>query len=194
MHHAAPPVRARRWAASAVAALALGLCAAAPVWAHPQHHGGAERAERGAAMSGMPGVHGMPGGGWGMMFNPRALDSVGATAEQKAQLGQIMASARSDIRALHDAHSGLREQIRNLMTQPQVDARAAETLRQQMLAQHDQVSRRMLQAALEASRVLTVEQRQQLAARAEQMHQQRQQRHEQMRQRMQERHPAAGPT
>lgn len=189
------PVRARRWLATACAAVALGTVALAPAWAHPGHHAGAEAAERGShrGHAGMPGMPGMAGG-LGMLFNLRALDGVGATAEQKAQLRQIMAAARADIRALHEANGGLREQARSLMTQPQVDARAAEALRQQVLAQHDQASRRMLQATLDASRVLTPEQRQQLAARSEQMQQQRQQRHEQMRQRMQERHPGAGLT
>ena len=52
-----------------------------------------------------------------------------------------------------------------LFAQPTVDARAAETLRQQMLAQHDQVSKRALQAMLDVSRVLTAEQRKALADR-----------------------------
>jgi Spy/CpxP family protein refolding chaperone len=52
-----------------------------------------------------------------------------------------------------------------LFTQPTVDARAVETLRQQMLAQHDQASKRMLQTMLDVSRVLTPEQRKTLADR-----------------------------
>ena len=52
-----------------------------------------------------------------------------------------------------------------LLAQPTVDAAAAEKLRQQMLAQHDQVSQRMLTAMLDISRVLTAEQRVALAAR-----------------------------
>jgi protein CpxP len=54
-----------------------------------------------------------------------------------------------------------------VFTAPNVDANAAEALRQQMLAQHDQVSRRMLTAMLDISRVLTPEQRARLAARAQ---------------------------
>jgi Spy/CpxP family protein refolding chaperone len=50
-----------------------------------------------------------------------------------------------------------------LFTQPTVDANAAESLRQQMLARHDAASKRMMQAMLDVSRVLTPEQRQQLA-------------------------------
>ena len=51
---------------------------------------------------------------------------------------------------------------------PTVDAAAAESLRQQMLAQHDQASKRMLQAMLDVSKVLTPEQRAKMAERAKQ--------------------------
>ena len=40
-----------------------------------------------------------------------------------------------------------------------VDANAVESVRQQMLVQHDQVSKRMSQVMIDVSRVLTPEQR-----------------------------------
>jgi Spy/CpxP family protein refolding chaperone len=124
-----------------------------------------------AAPFGMGGMgHGAHGGpGMGMMGGgpqiERMLDGVNASAEQKAQIKQIMTGAMSDLRAQREAGRALREQAAQLFTQPSVDARAAETLRQQMLAQHDQASKRMLQAMLDASRVLTPEQRKQIAER-----------------------------
>jgi Spy/CpxP family protein refolding chaperone len=72
-----------------------------------------------------------------------------------------------------------------VFTAPTVDANAAEQLRQQMLAQHDQASKRMLQAMLDISRVLTPEQRQQLA-------QKMKQRHEMMERHMRERQQLEG--
>ena len=51
---------------------------------------------------------------------------------------------------------------------PNVDAAAAESVRQQMLQQHDQASKRMLQARLDASKVLTPEQRAKMAERMKQ--------------------------
>jgi Spy/CpxP family protein refolding chaperone len=51
---------------------------------------------------------------------------------------------------------------------PTVDAAAAESLRQQLLAQHDQASKRVLQAMLDVSKVLTPEQRAKLAERIKQ--------------------------
>lgn len=126
---------------------------------------------------GGPGGPGMGRGGMGMgmdagigapMMSERMLDSVNATAEQRTQIKQIVQAARTDLAAQRDAGIQLREQGRTLFAQPTVDARAAEALRQQALAQHDQASKRMLQAMLDVSRVLTPEQRKTLAERMDQ--------------------------
>lgn len=114
--------------------------------------------------------HHMHGGG-GMMHGrmlERMLDGVNATDAQRAQIKQIAESARADLKTQRESGRALREQAMALFTQPNVDARAAEALRQQMLAQHDQASRRMLQATLDASNVLTSEQRTQLGERIKQ--------------------------
>jgi Spy/CpxP family protein refolding chaperone len=71
----------------------------------------------------------------------------------------------------------LKDQARAIFTAPTVDANAAEQVRQQMLAQHDQASRRMMNAMLEVSQVLTPEQRVQMA----QLMQERMQKHGQQR-------------
>lgn len=110
----------------------------------------------------------------------RMLDGVNATDAQRSQIKQIMQAAHTDLQAQHDAGKSLHEQAMSLFTQPTVDANAAEALRQQMLARHDQASKRMLQAMLDVSRVLTPEQRQQIA-------QKMQQRHEMMQRHMKER-------
>lgn len=111
---------------------------------------------------------GGPGGpGMGLMAAPhqmeRLLDAVNASAEQRTQIRQIMKSAADDLRAQRDSGRKLHQDMQALFTQPTVDARAAEALRQQMLAQHDTASKRMLQAMLDASRVLSPEQRKTLA-------------------------------
>jgi Spy/CpxP family protein refolding chaperone len=124
----------------------------------PGHHG---------AMDG-PGMGdfgmGGPGMGRGHQMD-RMLDLVNASAEQRAQIKQIQQAAQTDLQAQHEAARKLREQSQALFAQPTVDARAVEALRQQMLAQHDQSSKRMTQALLDVSRVLTVEQRKVLADR-----------------------------
>jgi Spy/CpxP family protein refolding chaperone len=57
-----------------------------------------------------------------------------------------------------------------LFTQPVVDANAVEALRAQQMQRHDQASRRITQAMIEVSRVLTPDQRKQLAERMKQRH------------------------
>jgi len=93
------------------------------------------------------------------------LDSVNATAEQRAQIKQITERAAAERKAQHESSRALREQSMKVFTQPVVDANAVEALRQQMMQQHDQGSRRMMQTMLEVSRVLTPEQRKLLAER-----------------------------
>jgi protein CpxP len=111
------------------------------------------------------GMHGGPRGG---RMLERALDSVNASAEQRTRIREIMKSAAADVRQQREASRGLHEQAMALFAQPTVDARAVEALRQQMVQQHDQSSRRWTQAMLDASAVLTPEQRQQLAERMKQ--------------------------
>ena len=129
-------------------------------------------AQGGPGGPGGPGMHGMRGGDPGMMAMPmkgrmveRMLDSVNASAEQRAQVKQITERTAADMKAQHESRRALREQGMKLFAQPTVDANAAEALRQQMMQQHDQASRRMMQTMLEVSRVLTPEQRKTLAER-----------------------------
>ena len=159
-----PPTRGRL--PMGLAALALAVSAAvAPVWAQPA--GGGPGAGPGMGQHGM-GRHGGPGGGegmpgMGMMLSPRMLDAVKATPEQRAQLKQIMDAARRDLATQRDARKALRDEAQRVFTQTTVDANAAEALRQKMQAQHDQASKRHMQAMVEASRVLTPDQRKQMA-------------------------------
>jgi Spy/CpxP family protein refolding chaperone len=151
-----PRGASRLAALAAVAALAAGL--ALPAVAMPGGHGHGEGRGQGPGAFGLPMLAG-PGG------IDKMLDSVNASAEQRTQIQQIAAAAAADMKAQQEAGRALRAQVRELFTQPTLDARAAEVLRQQMLAQHDQASKRMMQTVLDVSRVLTLEQRQQLAER-----------------------------
>lgn len=121
------------------------------------------------------GLHAKHAGMMGPGMGARALDAVGATDEQKAQIRQIMDSARSDLQGQREAGRALREQMRALLAAPTVDANAVEALRQQQQAHREQVSRRMTQAMVEASRVLTPEQRQAMAEHSRQREQRMQQ-------------------
>lgn len=96
------------------------------------------------------------------------LDGLGVTDAQRAQIKQIAVAAANDLKAQREAGRALHEQGMQLFAAPAVDAAAAESLRQQMQAQHDQASKRMLQAMLDASKVLTPEQRAKMVDRMKQ--------------------------
>jgi protein CpxP len=129
----------------------------------------------GAAFSvhaqGQPGAGGPDGhGGHAMMMfggSPEhvgravdhMLDGLNASAAQRSQIKQIAIAAATDMKAQRDAGRELHEKGMQIFAAPSVDAGAAEALRQQMLAQHDQASKRMLQAMLDVAKVLTPEQR-----------------------------------
>ena len=168
----------RRMALGLMVAVAGTLAVSA--WAH----------DRGPRGGGDMGGHGMFMGHGGHMGRglDRMLDSINATDAQRAQIKQIAQAAATDLKAQRDVSRGQREQGLALFTAPVVDARAVEALRQQRLAQHDQSSKRMTQAMLDISAVLTPEQRVKLG---EQMKQRAQKRQEHMQQR---RGAASAPT
>ncbi len=113
-----------------------------------------------------PPPHG-PGPG-AMMGGPghieHLLELAGASADQRSQIQSIIKAARADLKPQRDADRTLQQQLTQLLLQPSIDARAAETLRQQIQAQHDQSSKRWLQAMIDASRVLSADQRQALGS------------------------------
>jgi Spy/CpxP family protein refolding chaperone len=156
MNRSIPPARARaaRWAVLGAFVVAA---AAVSVPAHAQHRHG----------QGMEGVGMMFGGGSGHMARhlDRMIDGLGVSDAQRTQIRQIAQAAAADLKAQRKTARGLRAQGLQIFTAPSVDAAAAESLRQQMLAQHDQASRRTLQAMLDVSQVLTPEQRAKLGER-----------------------------
>jgi len=142
----------------ASAALAVSATVALSAWAQPmggRHGGEGGGMFGGAAMMGGRGVDHM-------------LDGLNATDAQRSQIKQIFQAAGTDLKAQRESRRALRERSLQIFAAPNVDAAAAESVRQQMLQQHDQASKRMLQATLDASKVLTPEQRAKLAERMKQ--------------------------
>jgi len=148
--------------------------------AAPDSH--SRQGEHGPGMGGMHGWaehHGMGGMhhgmGGGMMFRgspehmgrmiDHMLDGLNATDAQRGQIKQIAAGAAADMKAQSEAGRALRQRAMQAFTAPTIDAAAVEQVRQQMLQQHDQMSRRMTQAMLDVARVLTPEQRARLGER-----------------------------
>ncbi|HWH81027.1 MAG TPA: Spy/CpxP family protein refolding chaperone [Burkholderiaceae bacterium] len=149
--------RAVQWLAASAVVIAA-VIAAVSVHAQGRH--------------GAPGMDGGPGGGMMMFGGPmmgrnldRMLDGLNATEAQRTQIRQIAMAAAADLRSQRESGRALRDQAMQIFTAPTVDAGAAESLRQQMLARHDQASKRMLQAMLDIAKVLTPEQRAKIGAR-----------------------------
>ena len=124
-------------------------------------------------MGSMGGMHaaahqGRGHGGMGMgdgMMSERMLAAAGASAEQKAKVRDILKAAQDDQLKQRAGGLELHQQMLALMSAPQIDAAAAESLRQKMEARHDAASKRHLQVMLDVGAVLTPEQRQKLAER-----------------------------
>jgi periplasmic protein CpxP/Spy len=152
-----------RWVGALAVVATVALSLSGSVWAQHGH------GEHGGGM-------GMHGGGGGMMGNPERmgrvmdhmLDGLNATDAQRGQIKQIAQAAATDMKAQRESNRALHEKAMQIFTAPNVDAAAAEQVRQQMLAQHDQMSKRTLQAMLDASKVLTPEQRAKLGERMKQ--------------------------
>lgn len=153
--------RGMRWVVAATF-VAVSSTVALSAWAQP-----------------MMGGHG--GGHGGMMGSPERvgrgidhmLDGLNATDAQRAQIKQIAQAAATDMKAQREAGRTLREKAMAILAAPNVDAAAAESVRQQIQALHDQGSKRTLQAMLDASKVLTPEQRAKLGERMKQREAQR---------------------
>jgi Spy/CpxP family protein refolding chaperone len=95
----------------------------------------------------------------------RVLRGLDATEAQRAEITKIAQAAAVDLKGQREAGRALREKSAALFVAPVVDAAAVESLRQQMVAQHDATSRRMSQALVDVSKVLRPEQRVKLAER-----------------------------
>jgi protein CpxP len=147
--------------------VAISATVALSAWAQPAGHG--HHGDMGG-----PGM--FLGSGRGL---DHMLDSVNATEAQRAKIKQLAQQAAADLKSQHENGRALREKAQQIFTAPTVDAAAAESVRQQMLAQHDASSQRMLQAMLAISSVLTPEQRAKLG---EQMKQRQQRMQEHMQQ------------
>lgn len=129
---------------------------------------------------GGPGAGMLAGGGLplaGPMLD-RLLDDVKASDAQRDQLHRIAQAAQADLNPTADAARADHAKMVELFAQPSVDAAAVEALRQKMLARHDQVTRRVNVAMLDAAKVLTPEQRLQMADHMRQFEQRRSERGE----------------
>jgi len=144
----------------------LSQAIAQPGAQHAPHHGTHHGAHHGAQHD----AHHAPGLPFAGRGFERVLDEVKATDAQRQQIKQITDQARTDLQALHQQGRDAHQQGMAIWTSPKLDAADAEKHRQQMLAHHDQVSKRMMQAMLDVGKVLSPEQRAQAAQILKQRH------------------------
>jgi periplasmic protein CpxP/Spy len=140
----------RRWAA-----IALAVAAAAGVTAT-------------AAFAGAEGMgHGHGHGKW--QFEPEKADKhiammvahvlENGTPAQKARLTEIAQSCFKDIQPLQKQMGEGHTKVSKMLLEPSIDRASLEVLRTRNMQAMDQMSRRVLQAAMDAADMLTVDQR-----------------------------------
>ena len=119
------------------------------------------------AHGGGPGGRGGPGGFMHERMQARMdriLTEVGATDSQKAQVKAIWVGLAPQLKAAHQEHRQLREQIEQALSAPTIDSAAIEKLRQQSVQSMDRTSTLLTQGMVSTAKVLTPEQRQKAVA------------------------------
>lgn len=102
------------------------------------------------------------------------LSDIDATAEQKAQVTNILQATATDVHGLADEHIAARKQLHEILTAATIDRERLEAVRVGELRLADEASKRLLQGIADAAEVLTPEQR---VALAESVEEHRQWRH-----------------
>jgi protein CpxP len=122
-------------------------------------------------------------GGWGVVghhwggakseeqVRERALDKtawmlgrIDASPEQEARINGIVDALVGDLYQLRGPHQEHRRQLIGELARPQVDRAALENIRMQEMALVDSASKAVLNAVADATEVLRMEQREELAA------------------------------
>jgi len=83
----------------------------------------------------------------------------GGTAAQKSRVTEIAKACFNDVKPIHQQLQEGHEAMTKLLAQPSIDRAALENLRADHVKKMDQMSRRVLAAAMDAAEVLTPEQR-----------------------------------
>lgn len=100
----------------------------------------------------------------------KMLDNVKATDSQRTAIKAIFERMFADMRPIHQQHKALHDQIAAAFAADTVDRAAVENLRKQIPTLVDQASQVFSKALLDASQVLTPEQRQTLVKAMQEHH------------------------
>ncbi|MFO0996232.1 MAG: Spy/CpxP family protein refolding chaperone [Alphaproteobacteria bacterium] len=150
--NAAKSTWCKRWGRRALFAggLATVLVSAAAI-AHPGHGGFGGGRDLESSQE------------WAELATRQMLRKIDATPEQQSKINAIVLAAVKDIYPLREQAHAMRRDAMKLMAAPTVDRAAAERLRMQQNTLHEQISKRMMLAMLDAAEVLTPQQRETLA-------------------------------
>ena len=88
---------------------------------------------------------------------------IDATTDQQEKLRAIVRDAVKDLLPMREKVMSARATARDLLTQQTVDRAAIEKFRTEVIATHDAVSKRLVQAVADAAEVLTPEQRRRIS-------------------------------
>ena len=99
----------------------------------------------------------------------RALDSVGASAEQENKVHDIVAAKFAEIAPDPDEHAALRKHALELLAAPTIDRTEVEKVRAEAVAAFDAKSKAIVGGLIDIADQLTPDQRAKLAARIEAM-------------------------
>ena len=86
-----------------------------------------------------------------------------ASADQQAKIASIAKAAVNDLRPLHERAQAARSQAVALLTAPSIDRTAIERLRAEQIGLMETASKRIAQAAADASEALNPDQRRKVA-------------------------------
>ena len=139
-----------RWTLSCGVAMIAGLTwfVTTPAWSQPDQF-----------------YHAVPRGEmWGGHPMSKAFEELKVTPAQREQIKQIEAKMMSDVRPIHQSHRELMHRAVQLLLSPTIDEAAIEKNRQEMLALHAKLSEHMTSTFVQMAKVLTPDQRVQLAA------------------------------
>ncbi len=119
-----------------------------------------------APMSSMPMMGAGHAGMHGDMMShmQKALDAIGATADQKARIAAILHAGFTPLMGLHGEMAKAHASLHALLTAPTIDRAALEQLRSREMAALDAASRTLVKSMADAADVLTPAQRAKLAA------------------------------
>ena len=92
------------------------------------------------------------------------LGRIDASPEQEIRINDIVTSLVGDLYPLRGEHRKYRRQLITELARPQVDAQALERIRADGMALANSASKTLVNAVVDVTEVLSVEQRQELAA------------------------------